>query len=124
VRRGILLGATAATLLWTAANIPGATVSGKELFEKRCTGCHSLDKEKTGPRLRGVYGKAAGSIKSFPYSDALRKSGVTWDSKTLDKWLTGPDDLIPDNDMAFRVRNPEERAALIEYLKSLSPSGL
>jgi hypothetical protein len=32
---------------------------GKELFEKRCTGCHSLDQDKEGPRLKGVYGRQA-----------------------------------------------------------------
>src|ERR1700743_2440324 len=45
---------------------------GKQLFEKRCTGCHSLDQEKQGPRLRNVYGRTAGSISAFKYSDALK----------------------------------------------------
>jgi cytochrome c len=93
---------------------------GKQLFERRCTGCHALDNEKSGPHLRGVYGKAAGSLASFQYSDALRKSGVTWDSATLDKWLTDTDSLVPDNDMAFRVANADERVAIIGYLKEIS----
>jgi cytochrome c len=93
---------------------------GKQIFEKRCTGCHALDNEKVGPRLRGVYGRPAASLASFPYSKALRKSGITWDSGTLDKWLTDTDNFIPDNDMAFRVANPEERAAIIGYLKEIS----
>jgi cytochrome c len=94
---------------------------GKELFEKRCTGCHSLDNDKMGPRLRGVFGRAAASVPSFSYSESLRKSGVTWDSSSLDKWLTDPDGFIPDSDMAFRVTNKEERATIIEYLKDVSP---
>jgi cytochrome c len=93
---------------------------GKQVFEKRCTGCHALDNEKAGPRLRGVYGRPAAGVASFPYSDALRKSGITWDGGTLDKWLTDPETFIPDNDMAFRVANPEERAAIIGYLKEVS----
>jgi cytochrome c len=93
---------------------------GKQIFERRCTGCHALDNEKGGPRLRGVYGRPAASVASFPYSEALRKSGITWDSGTLDKWLTDPDAFIPDNDMAFRVTNPEERAAIIGYLMEIS----
>jgi cytochrome c len=96
------------------------TSPGKQMFEKRCTGCHALDNEKTGPRLRGVYGRPAGSVASFPYSESLRKSGVTWDNSSLDKWLTDPDAFIPDNDMAFRVTNSEERTSIIEYLKELS----
>jgi cytochrome c len=101
-------------------SLSAETSPGKQIFEKRCTGCHALDNEKTGPHLRGVYGRPAGSVASFPYSESLRKSGVTWDSGSLDKWLTDPDGFIPDNDMAFRVANPEERAAIIEYLKDAS----
>jgi cytochrome c len=93
---------------------------GKQIFQKRCTGCHALDSEKVGPRLRGVYGRPAASLDSFPYSKAIRKSGITWDSGTLDKWLTDTDNFISDNDMAFRVANPEERAAIIGYLKEIS----
>ena len=92
----------------------------KELFEKRCTGCHTLDHEKSGPRLRGIFGRAAASVSSFPYSKSLRKSGVVWNTGSLDKWLTDPDGFIPDNNMAFRVGSKTERAAIIEYLKEVS----
>jgi cytochrome c len=92
---------------------------GKELFDRRCTGCHSLDKDKEGPRLRGVYGRAAGSVSSFHYSDALKKAQIKWDADSLEKWLTDPDKLVPDTDMNFRVPQPAERTAIIAYLKSL-----
>jgi cytochrome c len=93
---------------------------GKELFEKRCTGCHSLDADKVGPRLRAIYGKKAGTNSAFASSDAVKKSGVIWDSKSLDQWLADPDSLIPDNDMSFQVKDPAERAAIIEFLKRYS----
>jgi cytochrome c len=106
---------------WTVQPLLAENKAGKETFEKRCTGCHALDQEKTGPRLRGAYGRKAASVPSFQYSESLRKSGVTWDAVTLDKWLTDPDGFVPDNGMAFRVSNKEERAAIIEYLKEVSP---
>ena len=93
---------------------------GKELFEKRCTGCHSLDQDKEGPRLRGVYGRKAGKVPGFTYSAPLQSSAITWDDASLDKWLTNTDSLIADNDMAFRVVNPDERADIIRYLKAVS----
>jgi cytochrome c len=93
---------------------------GHQLFEKRCGGCHSLDKEKEGPRLRGVYGRKAGSVSTFKYSDSLGKAGITWDDVSLDKWLTDPDKLIPENDMAFHLEKADERADVIAYLKQLS----
>ena len=93
---------------------------GRDLFERRCTGCHSLDNEKEGPRLRGVYGRKSASIASFKYSDALKKADVTWDEVSLDKWLTDPDKFIADSDMDFHLQKPDERAAVIAYLKQLS----
>ena len=93
---------------------------GRQLFEKRCTGCHSLDQNKEGPHLRGVYGRHAGKISGFSYSAALQSSQLIWDDALLDKWLTDPDSLIADNDMAFRVSKPDERADIIRYLKTLS----
>ena len=116
-----LAGAVLVTCIsWAVRPLLAESSPGKQLFERRCTGCHALDNEKTGPRLRGVYGRPAGTVASFPYSESVRKSGITWDSSSLDKWLTDPDGFIPDNDMAFRVANPEERAAIIGYLKDVS----
>ena len=107
-----LLGAFAA-----AGSAKGDTVAGRSAFEKRCTGCHALDHEKTGPRLAGVVGRKAGTVSAFPYSDAVKKSVVVWSEAVLDKWLTDPEAVIPDTDMAFRLDNPAERAAIIAFLK-------
>lgn len=93
---------------------------GKELFEKRCTGCHSLDQDKEGPRLRGVYGRQTGGISTFKYSAALQSAHITWDDASLEKWLTDTDSLIADNDMAYRVPKADERADIIRYLKLVS----
>ncbi len=94
---------------------------GKELFQRRCGGCHSLDRPMEGPRLRGVYGRRSGSTPDFQYSDALKNAKITWTDATLDKWLTDTEGLVPENDMTFRVPNPVERHDIIAYLKTLSP---
>ncbi|HME10363.1 MAG TPA: c-type cytochrome [Bryobacteraceae bacterium] len=94
---------------------------GKDLFERRCAGCHALDKDKEGPRLRGVYGRASGSVPSFLYSDGLKKAGILWDDQSLERWLTNPEAVVSDTDMGFHVKDAEERKAIIEYLKSLGP---
>jgi cytochrome c len=91
--------------------------SEKELFDKRCGGCHALDRDKEGPQLHGVFGRKAGSVTSFQYSDALKKSGIVWTEETLDRWLTDTDKLVPNNDMTFHVEKAEERQAIITYLK-------
>ncbi len=93
---------------------------GQALFQKRCGGCHALDADHEGPRLRGVVGRMAGTVKTFKYSAPLQNARFTWDEAKLAKWLTDTESVVPDNDMAFRVPKPDERAAIIAYLKSLS----
>jgi cytochrome c len=102
-----------------ASSAPDA-VRGKEAFEKRCGGCHALDRTKEGPMLRKIFGQRSGSNVGFPYSDAVKNSHLTWDERTLDKWLEDPEKLIPNNDMATRVPDATDRANIIAYLKSLS----
>jgi cytochrome c2 len=125
----VLLAMTSCLALWVALftfiALPGLGQAesgehGKELFEKRCSGCHALDKDKEGPRLRGVFGRTSGTVASFQYSDALKAAHISWDATTLDKWLAGPEQLVPDSDMAFQLVKADERAEVIAYLKQLS----
>lgn len=114
----------AAVVVLTAAWLLGASAwaqarpDGRALFEKRCGGCHALDRDKEGPRLGGVYGRTAGTVDSFQYSEALKKSKLKWTDETLDKWLTDTEKLVPDNDMTFHVEKLDERSAIIAYLKN------
>jgi cytochrome c len=114
----ILAGAAGALLVMAiSAKDPGR---GRDAFERRCAGCHALDKIKVGPALRGVYGRGAGKDAQFMYSDAVKASGVRWDEVTLDRWLTDTESVIPDNDMAFRLNDPADRADIIAYLRQLA----
>jgi cytochrome c len=119
-----LTGCAVALIFFTV--LPGTgqaqnSEHGKELFEKRCSGCHALDNEKEGPRLRGVYGRMSGSVQSFQYSKALKAAHITWIDMSLDRWLADSEKLVPDSDMAFQLVNAEERIEIIAYLKQLSP---
>lgn len=96
---------------------PADAMRGKAVFEKRCTGCHALDVDREGPRLAGVLGRKAGSVAGFSYSAGLKKSGLTWDEASLDKWLSDPDLMIPDNAMSFSVAKATERRDIIAFLK-------
>ncbi|MGH9595491.1 MAG: heme-binding domain-containing protein [Edaphobacter sp.] len=95
----------------------GDPVHGKLTFDKRCTGCHTIETNREGPRLRGVFGRKAGAVSDFTYSMALKASGITWNEDMLDKWLSDTDAMIPGNNMGFRVMKSVERADLIAYLK-------
>jgi len=95
----------------------GDAVRGKAVVEKRCTGCHAMEVDREGPRLAGVYGRKAGSVAGFTYSAGLKNLGVTWNDAMLEKWLSDPDMMVPDNNMSFSVPKAEERRDLIAYLK-------
>jgi cytochrome c len=115
--------AVAAGILCATMSIAGPggdPALGRAAFDKRCTGCHTLDKIKIGPPLRGVYGRDAAKAPGFAYSDALKAAPVRWDNSTLDRWLSDTESLVPGNDMAFRIGDAVERANIIAYLKQLS----
>ncbi|GHC91099.1 c-type cytochrome [Novosphingobium pokkalii] len=90
----------------------------------RCAVCHDATKggpNKIGPNLYGVVGKKAGThAAGFKYSDGLKKSGLTWNAATLDKWIENPRALVPNTMMAFPgLKDPAKRAELVGYLTSL-----
>ena len=124
-QRGASLALAVLALIASSAVLPSRAdgeggQEGQALFQKRCGGCHALDGDHEGPRLRGVVGRMAGTVKTFKYSAPLQNARFNWDEAKLDKWLTDTESVVPDNDMAFRVPKQEERAAIIAYLKSLS----
>jgi cytochrome c len=95
----------------------GDAARGKAAFEKRCTGCHTMEADREGPRLAGVFGRKAGSVAGFAYSPGLKNSGITWTDATLERWLSDPDLVVKDNNMSIGVPKAEERRDLIAYLK-------
>ena len=122
-------------LLFLAALLAGTPVpsaaaasddqqKGAQLFAERCTACHSINPtRKPGPILSGVYGRHAGMAPNYHYSAALRGASITWNDQTLDRWLTNPPAFIPGVNMQAQVVDPNDRRALISYLKSISPRG-
>ncbi len=92
---------------------------GKRVFNK-CKACHSLQagKRKIGPDLANLIGRKAGTVKGFRYSKAMKKSGITWDEKSLDKYLTKPRKFLKGTKMAFPgLKKKADRDNLIAFLK-------
>lgn len=105
-----------------AASAAGDAARGVQLF-RQCAACHSTvpGEHMTGPSLAHVRNRKAGSAQDFMrYSDALKRSGVTWNDAALDAWLAAPEKFIPGNAMTFPgVRDPQARQDLIAYLKAV-----
>lgn len=116
-------GAFAMLALTALAGAPAlAADDGEQLFKRYCVVCHSTEagQNKVGPSLAGIVGRSSGEEPSFNYSEAMQGAHVTWDEKTLDQYLTEPKSVVPGTKMLFPgVKNPEERHAIIDYLKSL-----
>lgn len=99
---------------------PGDPVKGEKIYE-RCSACHAIDRDRTGPRHAGLFGRVAGSVPNFPYSAAMKKAGangLVWNDDTLNAFLESPTTYIPGTRMGYAgVKDAQERADLIAYLK-------
>jgi cytochrome c len=124
-RRGVwrlgFLGALAAVFA-AGAGAAESTLAdaGKKQF-RRCAACHSVSdsaRPNLGPHLEDIVGRTAGSLEGFEYSEVLRGQSFDWDEAKLDAWLERPNEVVPGMCPSFiGLRKPEDRAALIAYLK-------
>lgn len=103
-----------------SASAGGDAQRGQQAYEARCGGCHSVEADRVGPRHAGIVGRRAGSVAGFPYSEALRASSITWDARSLDRWLADPESLVPGQRMGYRLGDAQVRADIVAYLATLS----
>jgi cytochrome c len=102
---------------------------GEIEFLRKCSVCHTLTPDganRAGPTLYGLFGRVAGSVEDYAYSDALLRSGIVWDHETISRLFDdGPDVLTPGTKMPIqRLKSVERRDALIGYLEvSTMPDG-
>lgn len=93
---------------------------------KKCVACHTFDPggaNRVGPNLAGIVGADIAAKPGFRYSDALTGKPGEWSYEALDAFITKPTAFAPGTKMTFAgVADPKERAAILAYLRSLSPS--
>jgi cytochrome c len=114
---------TSVTVVFATAALSGAAhaaaagdpVAGKIAYGA-CMSCHSIEDNDVGPAHRGVVGRKAGSVPGYTYSIALKNSGIVWTPEMIDRWLQGPQKLVPGTKMFFSVGDPKTRADVIAYL--------
>jgi cytochrome c len=99
-----------------AAPPPGDAERGAALYG-RCKACHSLERNRTGPKHCGLVGRPAGSVPGYAYSEAMRQAGLVWTPEALDRFLADPRGAVPGTRMGYAgVKDAQERADLIAYL--------
>jgi cytochrome c len=115
---------TAAVASGTLALIADADPAAGERAARVCAACHTFNEggpHRVGPNLWDVVGGPFAHAEGFNYSAAIRDHGGEWTYEALDAYLKNPREFIPGNRMAFAgVRNDEDRAAIIAYLRTLS----
>jgi glucose/arabinose dehydrogenase len=112
-----------------ASQVPPAANAGqgRVLFQQNCAMCHadSLGPgnaaiSRQGPSLVGVFGRRAGSLSNFNFTNALSASGVMWDSTTLERFLANPTAFAQGTTMPVSIDDPSDRRNVIAYLSTLT----
>jgi cytochrome c len=105
------------------ARAAGDAAEGQKVFNRVCAACHTTTAEgpkRLGPPLDHVVGRKAGSVDGFRYSEANKKSGLTWTPDTLDEYLKDPKAKVPGTIMAFAgLKKDDDRQNVISYLETL-----
>lgn len=106
-----------------AALDPELVSAGENVF-KKCKACHQVGdgaKNRTGPHLNGVMGRAIGGVDGFKYSSTMAEMDGVWNDETLAAFLANPRDYVKGTKMAFAgLRKDAEIAAVTAYLHSFS----
>ena len=97
----------------------GDVTSGEKIF-KKCAACHSINKggkNKIGPALYNVVGRAVGGVDNYKYSKALASYGKEWTFEELNGFLLKPASYIKGTKMSYAgLRKEKDRASIIKYL--------
>ena len=89
---------------------------------RKCAICHALKPggpDRSGPSLSGVFGRPAGTLPGYTYSEALKNTPIIWDEETIARLFDiGPNKMFPGTKMPEqRLTNPRDRQDLVEFLK-------
>ena len=117
----LLAGPAMAQERLTLASLKQADyMAGKQAFQGRCSACHTLAADSSniaGPNLWGVFGRQAGSLEEFTYSDTLRDADFQWSPDRLDAWLSDPKNYLPGNIMGIPEAVPAaDRPNILHFM--------
>ncbi|MEX0276398.1 MAG: c-type cytochrome [Ruegeria sp.] len=101
---------------------PDQMDNGERQFTRKCSICHSLSPDsqrRAGPTLHKIFGRKAGSLPDYLYSDTLQDSDIIWNEETINALFDeGPDHYIPGSKMPMqRITGAQDRIDLIAFMR-------
>ncbi len=101
---------------------PDEMSNGERQFARKCSICHSLTPDgqrRAGPTLFGIFGRKAGTLPGYFYSDTLQDSDIVWNDETINALFDqGPDHYIPGSKMPMqRITQAQDRDDMIAFLR-------
>jgi cytochrome c len=104
--------------------IAGADVAKGEAVAQKCASCHTFTtdgKNKVGPGLYGVVGRAAGTHPGFAYSESMKAHAKPWTFADLNHFIARPKQYLPGTKMAYPgLPNVQDRANLFAWMSQQS----
>jgi len=111
----------------SAAPAVAQDISAGERVWNKCRACHQVGetaKNGVGPTLNGVFGRQAGTVPGYNYSEANKNSGITWDETVFAEYIKDPRGKIPGTKMAFQgLKNEQEIKDLTAFLAQFGADG-
>lgn len=106
--------------------IAAANIEQGMKLAKACAACHTFDRggpNRVGPNLWGVVNAKKAYHEGFAYSSAMVEKAGVWSYQNLNQFLYKPKDYVPGTKMTYAgLKKPEDRAAMIAYLRTLADS--
>jgi cytochrome c len=111
-------GVVVAALLFAMPAFAADAGHGKDLFTA-CLACHTERPDATGPSLKGVIGRKAGTLEDFRYSNAMKRADIVWDDTGLRDYLRDPQAKVKGNHMPFSgFANAGDADDVVAYLRT------
>jgi cytochrome c len=114
-----------ATVHMSAASAQDAA-AGERIFAQ-CRTCHQIGetaRNAIGPNLNGLFGRKAGSVEGYSYSNAYKALDKVWSEENFTVYIKDPRGVTPGTKMVYAgLKDETQIANLVAFLKQYAADG-
>ncbi len=100
--------------------------AGKRVFNQ-CRACHMVGenaRHTVGPQLNGVFGREAGKIEGYNFSNVFKEADWVWDEENFAEYIRNPREVTPGTRMVYAgLKDDQQIADLTAYLMQFNEDG-